>query len=156
VALTQGTVPMSASADLEELFRRLALGDTTYLDQRTLDRSTTRGDRRLDATGEALLRIGALASSDGSTSSWQHAISDGRDAGLTTDQLVDAVLVLAPVIGAHKTCAIAPKVAAALGIDIEAMFEPEIERPVPRIDHRGVRATTHLQPVPYPTDRRPG
>ena len=62
---------MSASADLEELFRRLALGDATYLDKLVHDRQTTRGDHRLDATGQALLRMGALASSDGSASSWQ-------------------------------------------------------------------------------------
>ncbi len=147
---------MSASADLEELFRRLALGDATYLDQLVHDRGTTRGDRRLDATGEALLRMGALASSDGSGSSWQHAISEGLDAGLTTYQLVDALLVLAPVIGAHRTCAIAPKVAAALGIDLDAMFEPETAPRAPRPSPRGQRPMTLVHPVPDPADHRPG
>lgn len=151
----QGTVPMSASADPEELFRRLALGDATYLDQRVHDRLATRGRHRLDATGEALLRMGALASSDGSVSSWQHAVGEALDAGLTIDQLIDALLVLAPVIGTHRTLAIAPKVAAAMGIDLDRMFEPEIERPVPPEGPRP-RSAPYLQPVPSSTEHRTG
>ena len=151
----QGTVPMSASADPEELFRRLALGDATYLDQRVHDRLTTRGRHRLDATGEALLRMGALASSDGSVSSWQHAVGEALDAGLTRDQVVDALLVLAPVIGTHRTLAIAPKVAAAMGIDLDRMFEPEIEPTVTK-DPVRARPVPHLHAVPSPTGRRTG
>lgn len=108
--------------DREEVLRRLTLGDQGFLDSLITARRTG-SPGRLGHEGEALVRLGALAVADGSDLTWQHTVAAALDAGLTRDEIVDALVVLAPVIGLTRTVAIAPKVAQAIGYDVGAAIE---------------------------------
>ena len=91
--------------DREEILRRLTLGDVTCLDSLVDERRAVGSGPPLDYVGEALVKLGAL------------------DAGLTADQVVDALVVLAPVIGGTRVVAVAPKLALATGFDVVAALE---------------------------------
>jgi alkylhydroperoxidase/carboxymuconolactone decarboxylase family protein YurZ len=115
--------------DQDALFRRLALGDTSDLEALVRERRAGPGSRRLHPRDEALVRIGALMASDGAPSTWQLTVRGALDAGLTTNEIVDAMIVLAPIVGASQVVSLAPKLALALGIDVDAMLEFERAAP---------------------------
>lgn len=106
-------------ADREEALRRLTLGDETFLDGLiTARRGTVRADQ-LDAAQAALVRLGALAASGGPKQAFQRTVAAALDAGVSPDQIVDALVCMAPVIGSSRITAAAPKVAVAIGYDIK-------------------------------------
>lgn len=109
--------------DREDVLRHLTLGDTAHLDALVAARHTGPGDMALSAPCAALVTLGALAASGASDLTWQRAVSTALIAGVTADEVVDALVVLAPVIGHARVVAIAPKVALALGYDVEAALE---------------------------------
>jgi alkylhydroperoxidase/carboxymuconolactone decarboxylase family protein YurZ len=107
----------------EEILRRLTLGDAAYLDVLVADRCAAREAASLDHVGEALVKLGALMATDGSDVAWQHTVAAALDAGVTPDEIVDALVVLAPVIGRTRTVDDAPKLALAVGYDVAAALE---------------------------------
>ena len=110
-------------ADREEILRRLTLGDVAYLDALVSERQRTPSATALDHVGQALVKLGALTVTDGSDLTWQQTVSAALDAGLTADEVVDALVVLAPVIGRTRVMAAAPKVALATGFDVATALE---------------------------------
>ena len=110
-------------ADREETLRRLTLGDDAYLDALLDERQAAPATVGLNWVGEALVKLGALAATDGSDLAWQQTVGCALDAGLTADEVVDALVVLAPVIGRTRVMAIAPKVAHATGFDVDRAIE---------------------------------
>jgi alkylhydroperoxidase/carboxymuconolactone decarboxylase family protein YurZ len=110
-------------ADREEVLRRLTLGDEAFLGSLISSRRTATPGKTLCHDAVALVRLGALAVTDGSDLTWQKTVEAALDAGLTTDEVVDALVVLAPTIGATRTFAVAPKVAMAIGYDVGAALE---------------------------------
>jgi 4-carboxymuconolactone decarboxylase len=114
--------------DREEVLRRLTLGDEAYLDALIVGRRNSPMAARLTYRDDALVRLGALAALGGSDLTWQQAVAAAIDAGSTPDEIVDALLAVAPMIGFTRLVSIAPKVSLALGFDVEAA----IEAPAPR------------------------
>jgi 4-carboxymuconolactone decarboxylase len=110
-------------ADRDEILRRLTLGDEAFLERLIADRRSHLGPHQLDARHAALLRFGSLAAIDGPSLAFQHVVASALDAGLTSDQLLDALVVLGPVIGSTRVLAVAPKVALAVGYDVDAALE---------------------------------
>lgn len=101
--------------------RRLALGDEAHLQQLVATRSAENG--ALDARSIALLRIGALAATDGADILWHHVVGQAQAAGVTSDELVEALIVLAPMLGTARVLTVAPKLSLAAGYDVEAALE---------------------------------
>ena len=62
-------------ADREETLRRLTLGDDAYLDTLLNERQAHGDDAALDWAGEALVKLGALAATDGSDLAWQQTVA---------------------------------------------------------------------------------
>jgi 4-carboxymuconolactone decarboxylase len=110
-------------ADREEILRRLTLGDVGCLESLADSRRMAGGPPGLDHVGEALVKLGALIVTDGSDVTWQQTVSAALDAGVTADQVVDALVVLAPLVGGMRVVAAAPKVALATGYDVDAAIE---------------------------------
>jgi alkylhydroperoxidase/carboxymuconolactone decarboxylase family protein YurZ len=104
----------------DEILRRLTLGDAADVD--TLVR-TQASDGTLDARSIALLRLGALAADDGAGIVWHRVVGDAIAAGVTTDELAEALIVLTPTLGANRVVGVAPKLALAAGYDVEAALE---------------------------------
>jgi 4-carboxymuconolactone decarboxylase len=110
-------------AEREEILRRMTLGDVAYLDALVSERQRSPTPAELDYAGQALVKLGALTATDGSDLAWQQAVAAALDAGLTADEVVDALVVLAPVIGQTRVMAAAPKVALATGFDVTTALE---------------------------------
>jgi alkylhydroperoxidase/carboxymuconolactone decarboxylase family protein YurZ len=110
-------------ADREEILRRLTIGDQAYLDAQINRHAEERESGCLDHVGEAVAKLGALTATDGSEATWQATVRAALDAGLTRDEVVDLLVVLAPVVGRTRVISAAPKVAHAIGYDVEAALE---------------------------------
>ena len=106
----------------EEGFRRLAIGDLTLLDATgDLDDGSVR--TRLDERTEALVQIGALVALDAQGSSYAAAVGSALLAGVTLDDLLATVLVIAGSVGSARAVSAASRIALAAGYDIDAALE---------------------------------
>jgi 4-carboxymuconolactone decarboxylase len=109
---------MSHSAQVEKLLERLTevseegsggAGETSNLDPRT----------------RALVSIGAAACTNAPTSTFQTLVASAIEAGATAGEVLGVMLAIAPAAGESRIVTIAPKVALALGYDVDAAFEHE-------------------------------
>jgi hypothetical protein len=101
----------------------LSLHDQGYLDG---VRSAALGgadSARLDARACSLGRMAALFAIDAPESSYGWATSAALACGVTSDELVELLIALAPLIGSARVVAAAPKLGLALGYDVEADIE---------------------------------
>jgi 4-carboxymuconolactone decarboxylase len=114
--------------DREEILRRLTLGDVALIDSLIAGRPTAGPGGLLDHVGEALVKLGALMATDGSCLTWQQTVAEALDAGLTPDEVVDALIVLAPSIGRTRVVAAAPKLAVAVDYDVDAAIDGSADR----------------------------
>ena len=60
---------------------------------------------------------------DAAPASFQHAVAHALAAGATTDEIVACLEAVTPVTGAARVVQCAPKLALALGYDVEAALE---------------------------------
>jgi 4-carboxymuconolactone decarboxylase len=107
----------------EETLRRLALSDDRLLEEILGGRGLTTGRGCLDARTTALVRLAALVAMGGSTTSFAAAASSALISGATVDDLVDALMAVAPVVGSANVVRAAPKLALGVGYDIDSSFE---------------------------------
>ena len=110
--------------DYKEHLRRLAVHDDALLEVIAGERSPFVASV-IDQRTEALLRVAAMIVADAAPSSFQHAVTHARAAGATSDEIVATLDAVAPVTGAARVVRCVPKVALALGYDVEeALLEP--------------------------------
>jgi len=109
--------------DDESLLRHLTLGDGQALVARASKRRGTPPCASLSFAAESLVKLGALVATDGSDLTWQQVVGAALDAGVTRAEIVDALVVLAPLIGSTRIVEIAPKVALAVGYDVTEALE---------------------------------
>ena len=109
---------MSPKAEVDRLLERLAEvadagshqdSDLAYLDART----------------RALVRIGAAVCTDAPSKTLRGLVDSALGAGATADEVVGALLAVAPAAGGPRVVTVAPKLAMALGYDVDAAFEFE-------------------------------
>jgi 4-carboxymuconolactone decarboxylase len=101
--------------------RRLTLGDEAYLER--LVGTWNEGGGALDGRSIALLRLGALAATDGADILWHHIVAQAFAAGVTSDEIVEALIALAPILGTARVITVAPKLSLAAGYDVESALE---------------------------------
>ena len=106
--------------DYKRRLRRLAVHDDALLDELAVE---GRAQPVLDDKTTALLRIAATVAVDAAPHSFQHAVALALDAGATTDEVVASLEAVTPVTGAARVVQCAPKVALALGYDVDAALE---------------------------------
>ncbi len=107
----------------EETLRRLALSDDRLLEEILSGHGDPTSRGCLDARTTALVRLAALVAMGGSTTSFAAAASTAMISGATVDELVDTLLVIAPVVGSANVVAAAPKLALGVGFDLDGSFE---------------------------------
>jgi alkylhydroperoxidase/carboxymuconolactone decarboxylase family protein YurZ len=73
----------------------------------------------LDAKAQALVGLGALLSADAATVSVRMMVEVAYGAGATEDEIVGVLLAIAPAVGHARTVAVAPRLALALGYDVD-------------------------------------
>ena len=107
--------------DYTDLLRRLSLHDqraaAQILGGAGID--SPERDQALDPRTLALTRIAALVALDGAVPSYGALADDAVDAGATAAEIVDVLLGVVPIVGLPRVVAAAPKLALALGHDLE-------------------------------------
>lgn len=111
----------------EEKLRSLALNDIGRAAAIPCD-----ADPTLDPRIRAMVEIAALIAMDGPATAFQAAADSALAAGASEDELVDILMATLPTVGSAHVVASAPKMAIALGYDIDAA----LERPGPTTGER--------------------
>ena len=108
--------------DYTEVLRRLALNDDRMVDQ--LVGSGEGGPLQpvLDPRSLALVRLAALVAVGGAVPSYGAQADAAIDAGATAAEIVDVLVGVIPVVGLPRVVAAAPKLALALGYDVDEHF----------------------------------
>ncbi len=108
--------------DYTDLLRRLSLHDQRALAQVLggAGAEPPECDHTLDPRTLALARIAALVAIDGAVPSYGALADDAVDAGATAAEIVDVLLGVIPIVGLPRVVAAAPRLALALGHDIDA------------------------------------
>ena len=107
--------------DYKERLRRLAVHDDALLE--TIVAGRVSATPVIDEKTKALVRVAATVAVDASLSSFQHAVVHALAAGATRDEVVASLEAVTPVTGAARVVQCAPKVALALGYDVESALE---------------------------------
>jgi len=102
--------------------RRLAVHDDALLEDiaRAGSPFTT---SVIDERTAALVRVAATIAVDAAPASFQHVVALALAAGATNDEIVATLEAVTPVTGAARVVQCAPKVALALGYDVDAALE---------------------------------
>lgn len=68
----------------------------------------------------AIARVAALVAIGGAEPSFDELVDAAMSSGASADEIVDAIIGLSPIVGLPRVVEAAPKLALALGYDIEA------------------------------------
>jgi 4-carboxymuconolactone decarboxylase len=106
-----------------EVLRLLAINDAHFGEECA---ATARHDSAgLDQKTLALVRLAALISEGGSEPSYGAEADAALNAGATAAEIVDVLVGVVPVVGLPCVVAAAPKLAMALGYDIDDALEQQ-------------------------------
>jgi len=108
--------------DYTDRLRRLAINDERIAEDDLRDLGVEPDG--LDAKSLALARIAALVAVGGAEPSFGSQADAAVSAGATPAEIVDVLVGIIPVVGLPRVVAAAPKVAMALGYDLEEGTEP--------------------------------
>jgi len=109
--------------DYKERLRGLALHDDRFLGLLLAADSTTSSSAVLGSKTAALVRVAATVAVDAAPSSFQHAVAHALASGAGCDEIVATLEAVVPVTGAACVVSAAPKLALALGYDVEDALE---------------------------------
>jgi 4-carboxymuconolactone decarboxylase len=109
-----------AIVDYTDRLRRLAINDERLVED---DLSDITGADGLDPKTLALARVGALVAVGGAEPSFGSQTDAAVSAGATPDEIVDVLIGVIPVVGIPRVVAAAPKVAMALGYDLDQALD---------------------------------
>ena len=108
--------------EYKQQLRRLAVHDDALLEGLAVEGSSFTVSA-IDERTAALVRVAAAIAVDAAPSSFQQAVAQALTAGATTDEVVASLEAVTPVTGAARVVKCAPKVALALGYDVERALE---------------------------------
>ena len=106
--------------DYTERLRRLAINDAIFADRAAGPDGLEL--EALDAKSLALVRIAALVAVGGAVPSFGAQVDAAVTAGASTTEIVDVLVGVVPTVGLPCVVAAAPRLALALGYDIEKDF----------------------------------
>ena len=109
-------------SDYQLTLRRLTVHDTASVDEIWIDPPPSVAGRP-DRCTRALVRLAALIASDGEQPSYQYAVEQALLDGASLDDVVGTLIAVTPVTGIERVVGAAPKIALALGYDIDAALE---------------------------------
>jgi alkylhydroperoxidase/carboxymuconolactone decarboxylase family protein YurZ len=107
--------------DYTDRLRRLALNDSSvvleFVDEVGADR------KDLDPKTLALIRLGALVAVNGAVPSYGTQVDAALSAGATADEIVAVLFGVVPIAGLPRVVSAAPRLAMALGLDVDDLDE---------------------------------
>ena len=108
--------------EYKEHLRRLAVHDAALM-QAVAGEGSAFAAAVIDQRTTALVRVAATIAVDAAPASFQHAVAVALAAGTSHEEIVAALEAVAPVTGAARVVQCAPKVALALGYDVDDALE---------------------------------
>jgi alkylhydroperoxidase/carboxymuconolactone decarboxylase family protein YurZ len=106
--------------EVERLLRRLALNDEESVGMVLAGSSTATSEVALRPKVDLLVRLGALLALGAATSSLRTTVDHAIEAGATEAEIVGVLVAIAPAVGLARVVLTAPRLALAIGYDIEA------------------------------------
>ena len=106
--------------DYTNRLRRLALNDARFAE--TAPRVHGLDPEALDPKSLALIRLAALIAVGGAVPSYGEQVDAALSAGASATEIVDVLVGVIPALGLPCVVAAAPRVALALGYDVESDF----------------------------------
>lgn len=106
--------------EVENLLRRLALNDEESVGMVLAGRQDTAGGGSLRPKVDMLVQLGALLALGAATSSLRSAVEHAIEAGATEAEIVGVLIAVAPAVGLARVVSTAPRLATAIGYDLEA------------------------------------
>lgn len=114
---------MSETVRFQEVLRRLAMVDETFVARQAGLGLGPPGTTALDGRTAALLQLAVSVALGSSGTCLEWSTARALAAGATDDEIADVLLVIAPVAGLGRVVCAAPDVATALGYDVAAALE---------------------------------
>jgi 4-carboxymuconolactone decarboxylase len=108
--------------EYKQQLRRLALHDDALLEEIAVTSSSFEA-AVIDERTQALARVAATIAVDAASASFLHVVTHALAVGATVDEIVATLEAVTPVTGAARVVQCAPKVALALGYDVDAALE---------------------------------
>lgn len=106
--------------EVERLLRQLALNDEPSVREVLVTGNNRVTTTRLDQKVGLLVRLGALLTLGAATSSLRVTVDQAIQAGASEPEIVDVLVTVGPTVGLARVVAAAPRLADALGYDLEA------------------------------------
>jgi 4-carboxymuconolactone decarboxylase len=106
--------------ETERLLRRLALNDEESVGMVLASGSDTAGSAALRPKVDLLVQLGALLALGAATSSLRATVDRAVEAGATEAEIVGVLIAVAPAVGLARVVSTAPRLAVAIGYDLEA------------------------------------
>ena len=103
------------------MYRRMTIGDEALMTSLFAG-----ADRASDALGDrisALVRLAALVMAGADAPAYQQEVRNGLNAGASPEQITGVLLAIARVAGSTVVMSAAPKLALALGYDVDIGLE---------------------------------
>ena len=112
---------MTITREQSTLLREVALGDSRVLGRMLAETGLTEG--ALDPAVASLVRIASLIAAGADTPAYQREVNAALGAGASAGQIIEVLTRVAPIVGSTHAMTAAPKLALALGYDVEAALE---------------------------------
>lgn len=106
-----------------DTLRRLVIHDDSFLEWILAQGFGDTSASGLDSKTQALARIGALIAVNASTPEYLSAVGLAHLAGASTEEIVGVLVAVLPSLGADRVVSAAPKLALALGYDVDKGLE---------------------------------
>ena len=110
-----------STSEQSTLLRELALGDARVLAR--LLSETSPADGPLDPVVVGLVRIATLIALGADTPAYQREVNAALGAGASAAQVIDVLSRVAPIVGTTHAMSAAPRLALALGYDVDEGLE---------------------------------
>jgi 4-carboxymuconolactone decarboxylase len=105
--------------DLERLLRLLSINDEASIGRVLGGGERTERSGALGRKVDLLVRLAALLALGAPSNAVRATVAQSVDAGATKEEIVDVLVTVAPAVGLARVVASAPRLAVALGYDID-------------------------------------
>lgn len=113
--------------DFDVTLRKLTVRDERFVGSVLGSDEASLAESGLDRRTHALIRISALIALDAPPQSYAPCVDAARCSGASNEEIVGTLVALVPVVGSPRVVSAAPKLGLALGYDLDAALEQEIE-----------------------------
>ena len=111
--------------DYEQTLQRLAVSDDRLLASVLAPTDADVAGSHRDAQMRALCRLAALIAADATPASYQSVVDAALAAGATVEEIIDVLIAVAGTVGSARVVAAAPKLARAVGYDVDEAFDTD-------------------------------